>query len=260
MGSYAVAVEPHWVEFVVRSMPVRNLPRQLHGKTLVQLSDIHAGPQVDPAYLRTVFGQIQALAPDIVAVTGDFITYADDVLPQAAAIYAELPKGRLATVGVWGNHDYGPCWNCSSFAEDLEQVLTRAGLTLLRNGALEVEGLRLIGLDDRWGPNFDPAPILATCQQGEPAVVLSHNPDNADSPVWGAFDGWILSGHTHGGQCRPPFLPAPFLSVENRRYAAGAYDLAGGRQMYISRGLGHKAQLRFNVRPEVTVFRLTEAA
>lgn len=259
LGSgYAWGIEPHWVDYVVRPMPVRNLPRGLVGKTLVQLSDIHVGPQVDPDYLRGVFRQVQALQPDVVTVTGDFITYDSDVLRQAASVYADLPQGRLATVGIWGNHDYGPSWDCCNFAESLEQILARSGLTLLRNGAIDVDGLRLIGLDDRWGPNFDPGPILATCQSGEPAVVLSHNPDNADSPVWGAFDGWILSGHTHGGQCRPPFLPAPYLSVENRRYSAGEFDVGGGRRLYINRGLGHKARVRFNVRPEVTIFRLTQ--
>jgi predicted MPP superfamily phosphohydrolase len=125
---------------------------------------------------------------------------------------------------------------------------------------VEVEGLRVIGLDDCWGPNFDPAPILATTEAGAPTIVLSHNPDNADLPVWGDFDGWILAGHTHGGQCKPPFLPAPKLSVENRRYTSGVFDVGSGRRLYISRGLGHKARLRFNVRPEVTVFSLTRAA
>jgi predicted MPP superfamily phosphohydrolase len=75
----------------------------------------------------------------------------------------------------------------------------------------------------------------------------------------GKHDGWILSGHTHGGQCKPPFLTPPLLPVRNRRYTAGEFALDGGRRLYISRGVGHLRQVRFNVRPEVTVFELHSA-
>ncbi|HEX2860069.1 MAG TPA: hypothetical protein VHN79_00430, partial [Lacunisphaera sp.] len=73
------------------------------------------------------------------------------------------------------------------------------------------------------------------------------------------YQGWILAGHTHGGQCKPPFLPPPLLPVRNRRYTAGEFDLGDGRKLYINRGLGHLLRVRFNVRPEVTVFRLAPA-
>jgi predicted MPP superfamily phosphohydrolase len=89
--------------------------------------------------------------------------------------------------------------------------------------------------------------------------VLSHNPDTVDEPGWGRYAGWILAGHTHGGQCKPPFLPPPLLPVRNRRYTAGEFTLSGGRRMYISRGIGHLQRVRFNVRPEVTVFHLDRA-
>ena len=259
-GLYAWRIEPHWVELTHRIMPVKNLPESLIGKTLVQLSDIHVGHQVDDAFVRSAFQTVQRLNPDIVTYTGDFVSHHDRVHEQAAAVYPDLPRGRLATVGVFGNHDYGPAWSELDYADRLERILTRNGMTLLSNQAVEVEGLRLIGLDDRWGPNFDPAPILGTAEAGEPAVVLSHNPDNADLAVWGEFDGWILSGHTHGGQCKAPFLPPPVLAVENRRYTSGAFDVGGGRHLYISRGLGHKERIRFNVRPEVTIFSLVREA
>jgi uncharacterized protein len=77
-----------------------------------------------------------------------------------------------------------------------------------------------------------------------------------DLPGWSGYEGWILSGHTHGGQCKPPFLPPPLLPVRNRRYTAGEFELAGGRRLYISRGVGHLLQVRFNVRPEVTIFEM----
>jgi len=241
-------------------MPVKNLPEHMVGKTLVHLSDIHVGHQVDDNFLRSTFRDVERLNPDIVAVTGDFVSYHERVHEQAASVYKDLPQGRLATVGVWGNHDYGPEWVSSDYADRLGQILEANGLTLLNNASMDVEGLRLIGLDDSWGPNFDPVPVLSTAEAGEPAVVLSHNPDNADMPVWGDFDGWILSGHTHGGQLKAPFLPPPVTAVDNPRYTSGHFDVGGGRSLYISRGLGHKQRLRFNVRPEITIFSLVREA
>lgn len=87
--------------------------------------------------------------------------------------------------------------------------------------------------------------------------MLSHNPDTVDRSGWGGYQGWVLSGHTHGGQCKPPFLPPPLLPVDNRRYTCGEFALGDGRHLYISRGVGHLLQVRINARPEVTLFELT---
>lgn len=73
-------------------------------------------------------------------------------------------------------------------------------------------------------------------------------------PLWSGYGGWILSGHTHGGQCKPPIL-----LVKNLRYTAGAFGLSGGRHLDINPGLGYLKRVRFNVRPEVTAFRLCAA-
>jgi predicted MPP superfamily phosphohydrolase len=132
-------------------------------------------------------------------------------------------------------------------------------VTVLRNQSRVVQGLRLAGVDDFWGRNFHPNEVLSKLHPDEPTVVLCHNPDVADLGVWDSFRGWILSGHTHGGQCKPPFLAPPLLPVMNKRYTAGEFDLGDGRFMYINRGLGHLIRVRFNVRPEITLFRLVKA-
>jgi len=107
-----------------------------------------------------------------------------------------------------------------------------------------------------WSPCFDPGEILKHKSHDAATLVLCHNPDAADKPVWDLYQGWILAGHTHGGQCKPPFLPPPLLPVRNKRYVAGEIELTGNRNMYISRGVGHLLQVRFNVRPEIPIFRL----
>jgi predicted MPP superfamily phosphohydrolase len=129
----------------------------------------------------------------------------------------------------------------------------------LRNEIVEVEGLQIVGMDDVWARRFHPVEALSAIDSTRAALALSHNPDTADRPGWECFHGWILAGHTHGGQCKPPFLPPPVLPVHNRLYTCGEFALSGERKMYISRGVGHLLQVRFNVRPEVTVFELQSA-
>lgn len=257
---YATRIEPHWVETVHKRLPIKALPSSLEAKTLLQLSDIHVGREVDDDYILSVFDHVRTLDPDIVVITGDFISHYRGIADQAARVYPHLPKGRLATLGIFGNHDYGRRSENTALANALHDIFDHAGLVMLQNQAVDIDGLRIIGLDDQWGPYFNPVPIMATVSAGDPVIVLSHNPDTADLPIWGDFDGWILAGHTHGGQCKPPFLPPPLLPVLNRDYVAGAYDLSGNRSLYINRGIGHLIKARFNARPEVTVFSLTRAA
>jgi predicted MPP superfamily phosphohydrolase len=258
-GLYAWQIEPHWVEFVERSLPIANLPFALAGRTLVQLSDLHVGPRVDDDYVLGVFDRVRALAPDIVAFTGDFTEPYSGFLTQARRVYGRAPRGRIATVGIFGNHDYGPGWRHPELAAALQPVLAGYGIRVLRNEVVDVAGLDIVGLDDWWGKQFRPAEALAYRDATRPGLVLSHNPDTVDMAGWFGYEGWILCGHTHGGQCKPPFLPPPLLPVVNKRYTCGEFEVAGNRRIYISRGIGHTLQVRFNVRPEVTVFTLQRA-
>lgn len=258
-GLYTWQVEPHWVQRVNQLLPLRNLPQQLIGCALVQLSDLHIGLQVDDDYLRGVFDVVSRLRPEFVVVTGDLTSYDRNILRHAEALFADLPRGSLATLGVLGNHDYGPGARDYHHANRLAELATASGLQILRNERVNVEGLTLIGLDDLWADRFDIAKGLRGLAHDAASVVLSHNPDTADLPGWGEYCGWILAGHTHGGQCKPPFLQPPLLPGKNRRYVAGEYALAGARRMYINRGIGHLLPVRFNVRPEITVFHLTRA-
>ena len=205
------------------------------------------------------FRRVSALSPDIVVYTGDFVSYRDGIVEHAARVYAHAPRGRLATLGILGNHDYGPGWAHPEVAAQLVTMLDGQGIQVLRNELRDVAGLQIVGMDDLWATDIQPARALSAVQRDRASLVLSHNPDSVDLPGWDGYAGWILSGHTHGGQCKPPFLPPPILPVQNARYTAGAFELSGGRSLYISRGVGHLTQVRFNVRPEVTVFDLQPA-
>jgi uncharacterized protein len=257
VGFYTWRIEPHWLEITRQKLPVRGLPKELEGKTLAQLSDLHIGPKVDDDYIRESFARVRAIAPDFVTFTGDWITYRSaKQFEQLRRLADEFPRGRLGTMGILGNHDYGLHWRMADVAEEVAGIVRNAGVTLLRNEAVMAAGLQFVGMDDLWGTNFHPRAALDARQFDTPTIVLCHNPDAADELVWDGYEGWILAGHTHGGQCKPPFLPPPLLPVRNKRYTSGAFDLSGGRQMYISRGVGHLLRVRFNVRPEVAIFEL----
>jgi hypothetical protein len=263
VAGYTWAVEPYWLEIVRRDLPVAGLPSALDGARLAHVSDVHVGPRVRDGYLVDALSRTAALRPDFVAVTGDLLTHrewrGEAQYAQLRAVLAHLPRGRLGTVAVLGNHDYGAAWRDTAVAARVHAELERAGAHVLRNDAVALAGLDFVGVEDLWSLRADARRALARRSAGA-AVALCHNPDGADELAWGDYRGWILAGHTHGGQCKPPFLPPPLLPVKNPRYAAGEVAAPGGRTLYVSRGVGFGLRVRFNVRPEVTLFTLRRAA
>jgi predicted MPP superfamily phosphohydrolase len=256
-GLYAWQIEPLWLEFVKLKMPIKNLPSHLEGKTLMQISDVHVGNRFDYAYIIDSFKKAQQLNPDIVVYTGDYVSYEDETqFQQLDEVLKYTVKGKLGTVGILGNHDYGEGWAEQDVADTITSQLENAGIKILSNAQTQIEGLNIIGFDDYWALNFAPEKALASYNSNQANIVLCHNPDVCDLDVWQNYKGWILSGHTHGGQCKPPFLDPPILPVKNKRYSAGKIDLYDGRTLYINRALGHLWPVRFNVRPEITLFNL----
>jgi predicted MPP superfamily phosphohydrolase len=245
---------------VRRPLPVAGLPAPLAGRTLLQVSDLHIGRRVSDAYVARVFERAVALHPDLVAYTGDFVSWYPPAFDKMRRLFERAPRGTLGTVGILGNHDYWRNWSHPEIAAEVAAIATAYGVRVLRNESCEIAGLQFAGLDDLWAGRFDPRRALAGIDPARACVALSHNPDTADLEGWGAWRGWILAGHTHGGQVRLPFLPPPFLPVRNRRYAAGECAAPQGRRLYVSRGVGHLTPVRFNVRPEITLFTLAPAA
>lgn len=257
---YGCGIEPRWVEHVRRTLPIAGLTAALADRTLVQLSDLHVGPHVGESYLRRVFDGVTAMAPEIVVYTGDFVTYEGArTLAQLAEITTALPRGSLGTFAVLGNHDYGAAWAEPEVAERIVEMLEAVGCVVLRNEIAHVAGLAVIGLDDLWAKRCQPERVFSKAGAKSAALVLSHNPDSCDEAGWGDYRGWVLCGHTHGGQCRAPFFRPPFNPVKNKRYVAGEVMHPSGRRLYINRGVGHLHHVRFNARPEVMVFTLVAA-
>ncbi|MGJ8745624.1 metallophosphoesterase [Polaribacter sp.] len=256
---YAWQIEPYWLEFTHIKMPIKNLPKNLIGKKLMQISDIHVGNRMDHQYIIDSFKKAQLLQPDFVVYTGDYVSYEDEQqFKQLKKVCKYIVKGNLGTVGVLGNHDYGKNWVEQNVADEITGILEKSGVTILSNNETSIEGLNIIGLDDFWGLNFHPQKIMSQVDSHKANLVLCHNPDVCDLDVWYHYNSWILSGHTHGGQVKPPFLTPPILPVKNNKYTSGKINLTNGRTLYINRALGFLHQVRCNVRPEITIFELEE--
>lgn len=260
LGAYAHWVEPFWLDVTRRDLPIAHLPQSLDGKTLLQLSDLHIGPVKD-SYLERVWQTSKALSPDIVAYTGDWVTWKGPAqLAQLEHHLPLIPHGRMATVSILGNHDYGYRWRDRTVADAIVARLESAGVPVLRNATMEIDGLSVVGIDDWWSPYAKPEVALAKWTRDTPTLVLNHNPDCMDDRArWQGYDGWVLSGHTHGGQCRSPFLDPPLIPVRNKRYTSGEIALDDGRRVYISRAVGFNIQVRLDVRPEIVLFTLRRA-
>jgi predicted MPP superfamily phosphohydrolase len=224
---------------------------------VMQISDIHVGNRFDYQYIIDSFEEAKLLNPDFVLYTGDYVSYENEIqVAQLKEVMKFAVKGNLGTAGILGNHDYGKDWAAQEVADKITTILQTAGIPILSNEQKEMNGLNIIGLDDYWGLNFNPNKIMSTYDSKKANIVLCHNPDVCDLNIWNDYKGWILAGHTHGGQVKPPFLKPPMLPVKNKKYSAGKIDLNDGRILYINRALGNLHQIRFNVRPEITIFTL----
>jgi predicted MPP superfamily phosphohydrolase len=255
MGGYARFIEPHWLQVVHMDMPLRGVPAAWDGRRIAHITDLHVGNLVDDDYLRAAIGRINDLHADMVVITGDVIDVGKGGTPAMGRdVLRDL---AIPEHGVWvvlGNHDYGRGWREKRIADALAGELRGLGFHVLRNDLVDVNGLQLVGVDDLYSGQADREKALAGFDAMRDGLALVHNPDEVDQPAWKSFTGWILAGHTHGGQVRVPLLGPLILPIENRRFAAGLVDLATHRRLYVNCGVGYLRKVRFCVRPEVAVF------
>ncbi|QIN80502.1 metallophosphoesterase [Rubrobacter marinus] len=255
---YARYVEPQWVAVRRLELTLPRLAPEFDGYRVVHMSDVHMDRWMTPGRLTEIVGLVNEQKPDLVAATGDFVTYSplSSTVPLAPLLVEPLEGLRApdGVVAVLGNHDH------RAGAGRVRPHLRRAGIVELANEVRTVRrgpsALHVAGVDslymgrDRLGAVLDGLP-------GEgAAVLLAHEPAFAlSSAATGRFD-LQLSGHSHGGQVRFPILGAPIYPRHSRPYGDGLYETRG-MYAYTSRGLGTVlSRLRANCRPEVSVLTL----
>jgi hypothetical protein len=243
------------------------LPEAFRGMRIVQISDIHYLEWTESSFLRHVVDQVNALNPDLVVLTGDFVTYGPVRWPseEAHKRYAlrHLPECvsilggircplRYATLGnhdmmVGGRYVYGD--------------LVSQGLPILRNSAVPLERsgqrLWLVGLGSACAKDVDLDRAIpdSAVRDKEAMIVLAHEPDILPEIAKHGPD-LMLAGHTHGGQICIPFLPPAFLPAYGKQYVQGWFR-SGPTQLYVNRGIGTiGVPFRLNCSPEITLLTL----
>lgn len=224
----------------------------LDGVRIGQLSDIHVRGGVRPRRLELAVEQMNALRPDFVALTGDYVCISAVPLPSLTRTLRRLQMPAFATLG---NHDH---W-CG--AVKVRAALEDAGVTVLTNEhrELQVRGasLYLVGVDDSVTRNHDPEKAFSGVPTDSTRVVLSHDPHSADF-LHRYEPALILSGHTHGGQVYFRGL-TPFISQKlGMRYLHGFFEIEG-TVLYVNRGLGAALPVRFRAPTEVAHLTLRSA-
>ena len=245
---YGNQIERHYpvVERIKVSLP--GLGSAWNGFRVVQISDLHLEPIVDQELLRTTVAAINALKPDLIVLTGDYITSNAMRIANLAEPLSEL-KARAGVFGCMGNHDMG--WRGKVY-----QGLKAHGVECLINSghdlALGNDHLWVAGLDSAWGghPVFEAS--MAAKRKDAATLLLMHEPDYADVIAQSHTPLLQLSGHTHGGQCCLPGGLPVHLPKWGRKYAKGLFQV-GKMQLYVNRGIGCIGlPLRFACSPEIT--------
>lgn len=267
VGLYSLFVEPRWFDVSERSFPLRGLPSALDGLRCVQITDIHLGPWLSTDYVKQIVDAANALRPDLVLLTGDYIIQTWEYLDPVVAALSGL-RPRIGTLAVLGNHD----WIHGSRAT--RQAFARIGVSFVDNDRRFVttdrsiashatEGLCVAGVGDLYFDRQDFGRALQGVPESMPRIVLSHNPDAAEDPELLQNPRRIdlmLCGHTHGGQIRLPLLGTPVtMSRFGQKYASGL-NQGPACPVFTCRGLGMTGlPLRLGVRPEVALFEFRKA-
>ncbi len=254
-SAWITKIEPDLVEITHVTIPLPNLPASFDGMTLVQVSDWHLGQWMTLDRMLAIAGQANALQPDILVMTGDFLsiflsTTYDDITQSIGAFTA-----REAVLAILGNHDH---W--TNAARVTEAVGKAATVKLLLNEHVVFtrgnDSLYIAGVDDIWEKKHDLNRALDGIPANAALILLAHEPDYADEVALTKRVGLQLSGHSHGGQVRLPFVGALATPYLGQKYDMGLYHIAG-MTLYTNRGLGMVApNVRFNCRPEITHFTL----
>lgn len=257
--NYIDKIEPNWVEVSKVSLKLPRLPRAFSGFRLAQISDIHAGYWMTPERFASIVDLLKEQSPDLVVVTGDVILayggMPDDqpALGEFGKVFKQIADD-YETIVVLGNHDY---WYD---ADKVRSVLEGAGARVLMNSVHSLERmgerLHIAGVDDIYENQDDIGAVLSALPQDGGAILLAHEPDFADiSAATGRFD-LQISGHSHGGQVSLPIIGPLVLPYLGQKYPSGLYKV-GDMYQYTNRGVGMTMPtIRFNCRPEITVFTL----
>ncbi len=246
--------EPFMLSIERQEIFLRRLPKQLDGLRIVHLSDFHYGPLVNPSHLERAVRAANDLRPDLIALTGDYISQDRAYAAPCAEVVGKL-RARYGVFAVLGNHDH---WTDAALIADLFRL---EGIRVLINegSRMEVEGeaFWLAGVDDTMVGLEDLSLAMAGACDEELKLLLAHNPTILRRAARNDID-LVLSGHTHGGQVT--WRSENSRSGRPRRRMLRGLGRRGNTQIYVTRGLGTVVlPIRYGCPPEISVLELRSA-
>lgn len=255
---YAQGVEPRWFNIKTIDVKIAGLNPIFEGYKIVQLTDLHARSAfMDRQQLEKVASIANQQQPDLIALTGDYITKdaskAEEMLTNA---FGQL-NAKDGVVAIMGNHDRG------GDSLPIERALLKGKVMLLNNAVYSIDRhgykLNIAGVDDVLVERANLPKTIAQLPPTGTNILLAHEPDFGDVAAATAKFSLQLSGHSHGGQVVIPFVPRVTVAL-GKKYIQGLYHL-GEMQLYVSPGVGTTGppKARFNCRPEISIIVLHQA-
>jgi uncharacterized protein len=254
---YAKQIEPRLLQINSHTIVHADIPKSFNGFKIVQFSDTHLGFHYDLTQFKKLLTKINNLKPDVIFFTGDLMDtpnqyqHAEEIIPLLKNLHA--PFGKYS---IYGNHDHG------GYGSDIyKNIMELSDFELLLNESsqltlLDGSSICVIGIDDAMLGKPDLESALSKVRQDQYKILLSHAPDLADKAVNFNIH-FQLSGHSHGGQIKIPFLGALITPPYAKKYHEGFYEIEDILTLYVNRGIGTtRLPFRFLSKPEITIFTL----
>lgn len=249
-------VAPYRAEVVHVVVQLPRKHRHLAGLTIGFVTDTHVGPHFAASHLEPIVERLKIIQPDILLFGGDYICESPRFMTGAADALGRMAStARFGAWGVLGNHDL------ANLRERVAPALENSGIKILANKAACVATDRgelwIVGVDDAQLGDVDLVRAFTDVPTDATAICLWHEADLAEeSAPFGAF--LQLSGHSHGGQVRLPWIGPIATPTMGKRYVRGRYRI-DDMQLYVSSGIGvYRPPVRFNCPPELTIVRLID--
>ncbi len=254
---YANEIEPATLQITNELITSHNIPTPFNNFKIIQFSDTHIGFHYSFAQLEKLVKTINDQDPDLIVFTGDLVDEPQTF--QSSQRLIEILQQLHAKHGkfwIYGNHDHG------GYGTDMiKEIMDEAEFQLLKNShknlVIENESITLVGVDDLILGSPDLESALMDSNPEHFTILLAHEPDYAETAM-NYFVDVQISGHSHGGQVRFPFIGHLYTPIYAEKYVQGKYELNNGDLLlYVNRGIGTtRLPFRFLFFPEIHVFTL----
>ena len=249
--SFGTEFSMEYFDVVDVDIELDNLDFEFNNYKIINLTDIHIGQWLTPEYLEGVVDYVNTLNPDLITLTGDYVSYILKGYEKDLEKSFKKLKARDGKLAVLGNHDH---WLGAS---EIRNILKKANIKDLSNDVYSIKSLNIAGIDSYTVGADDLDSVLNKLPQKGANILLVHEPDFAKISSKTEKFGLQISGHSHGGQFIIPGTNiAPFRGPKSTKYPVGKYKVKNMIQ-YTSRGLGTNTfWMRINCKPEITLFHL----